>query len=136
MVTTPAEGFERLRAATADGRLDALCDRLGVELLVVFGSAARPPAGAPPNDLDVAVSLDDPGRLLELVDALLDLTDCDALDVAVLDRATPVLRARALTGVGLYERTPGLFAVSQMAALAEERDTKHLRDLDLRSLAS
>ena len=86
----------------AVGRLGAQCEGLGIQLLAVFGSAVRRgDHPVPPNDLDLAVSLDDPGRLLEVIDAFLELTECDDLDVAVLNRATPVLRARALCGLGL-----------------------------------
>lgn len=55
--------------------------------------------------------------------------------MAVIDGAAPVLRARALSGLGLYESEPGVFATEQMAALAEERDTAWLRRLDLETLA-
>ena len=56
------------------------------------------------------------------------------IDILVLDRADPVARARGLTGVGLFEAEPGLWATTQMAALAEARDTDHLRELDLAAL--
>jgi hypothetical protein len=75
-----------------------------------------------------------PNRLLELLDGLTALTDCDVIDVAVIDGANPVLRAEALVGLPLYEATPGDYAVTQMAALAERRDTAHLRRLDLDAL--
>lgn len=129
----PLEALDRLEAAAADGRIDALGERLGLRLLGVFGSAARrDPAAA---DLDVAVSFRGPRRLLHLVDALVQLTGFDRIDVAVLDGADPVLRARALVGIGLFEDRPGEWATSQMAALAEERDTAWLRELDRRALA-
>lgn len=38
-------------------------------------------------------------------------------------------------GIPLYERTAGRFAIEQMAALAERRDTEHLRPLDLALMA-
>jgi hypothetical protein len=59
----------------------------------------------------------------------------DRVDVAVLNEAGPTLRARALTGRGLYENERGAFAVAQMAALAEWRDTAWLRRLDLERMA-
>jgi len=134
----PVTGVERLLDAADDGRIDAMCERLGVRLLGVFGSAARAhrglPTAAPPRDLDVAVSFAGPPRLLDLVDALSALTGSDAVDVAVIDGADPVLRAEALVGLPLYEATDGHYAVTQMAALAERRDTAHLRRLDLDAL--
>lgn len=66
---------------------------------------------------------------------LIDLAGHDRLDVAVLNEAHPVLRAAGLTGIGLVERDRGAWATAQMAALAEWRDTKHLRQLDLKALA-
>ncbi|HSL56989.1 MAG TPA: hypothetical protein VK866_04030 [Acidimicrobiales bacterium] len=129
----PVEALDRLLEATADGRVDELGDRLGLRLLGVFGSAARRDPDA--ADLDVAVSFRGERHLLELIDALVQLTGFDRIDVAVLDAADPVLRARALVGMGLFEDRSGEWATSQMAALAEERDTAWLRELDRRALA-
>lgn len=125
--------LERLRAAADDGTLDAICRRRQVRVLGVFGSALTAPG---PGDLDLGVGfLAGERDLLGLLDDLTVLTGCDHLDLAVIDGADPVLRARALSGMGLYEHTPGAFAVEQMAALAEARDTAWLRRLDLDSLA-
>jgi predicted nucleotidyltransferase len=136
--TDPMEGLRRLRAAARSGEVDAVCGRLGVRLLGVFGSAARrlrDPQSPSPRDLDVAVSFDGPPRELELLAELARLTGCDAVDLAVLDGANPLLRAAAFVGIGLYEKAPGGWASAQMAALAEYRDTEHLRRLDLEALA-
>lgn len=122
-----------LLAATRDGRLDALCERSGVQVLGVFGSAGR--AGNEPHDLDIAVSFVGPPRTLELLDALTELTGCDDIDLMVLDEADPVARAEGLVGIPLFESDAGLYAISQMAALAERRDTEWLRRLDLEALA-
>lgn len=72
--------------------------------------------------------------LIGLYDDLTVLTGCELLDVAVLNGAPPTLRARALCGEGLYELEAGDYAVAQMAALAEYRDTAHLRRLELERL--
>lgn len=66
-------------------------------------------------------------------DALLRLRDA-ADDLLDLDRAGPVARSRGMTGQGLVETEPGAWATAQMAALAEERDTVHLRELELDAL--
>lgn len=70
-----------------------------------------------------------------MLDDLVRLTDHDGIDLAVIDDADPVLRARALSGIGLYEHEAGAFATEQMAAQAEERDTAWLRRMDLDELA-
>lgn len=142
------EALARLRAAAADGSLDALCERHLVRVLGVFGSALH---SAEAEDLDVGVGFLTSGRggetphhgqgraavgdLLGLLDDLIQLTAYDRLDVAVIDGASPVLRARALSGEGLYEHAAGGFATEQMAALAEERDTAWLRRLSLEAMA-
>jgi predicted nucleotidyltransferase len=134
----PLAALDRLLTAAERGEVDSLCERHGVQLLGVFGSAVRRRQGAEgpePHDLDVAVSFAGPARVLELLDDLVGLTDYDGIDLAVLDGANPVLRAEGLTGIGLYERTAGAWATAQMAALAERRDTAHLRRLDLEALA-
>jgi hypothetical protein len=124
--------LSRLRAAAADGTLDDICERHDVRILSAFGSALT---SAEPRDLDIGVGFVGPGgNVLALLDDLARLTGFDQLDVAVIDGADPVLRARALSGLGLYERAEGCFATEQMAALAEERDTAWLRQLDLETL--
>jgi predicted nucleotidyltransferase len=133
-VITAREAAQRLIEATRDGSLDELCLRRRVRLLALFGSAAR---GTPTatSDLDVAIEWIADGDVLGLLDALTTLTRFDRIDLAVLNGASPTLRARALSGLGLYESEPGAFAVAQMAALAEWRDTAWLRRLDLQRMS-
>lgn len=135
-------GLAVLRAAAGDGRLDALCDRLGIDLVSVFGSAVRSarPGDPEPADLDVAVRFGgSTGRdVLGVVNALSELAGVERVDVMDLARAGIVARSRAL-GPGalpLYERHRGDYARAQMAALTLEMDTEHLRRLDLQLLAS
>ncbi|HVL03962.1 MAG TPA: hypothetical protein VM386_05955 [Acidimicrobiales bacterium] len=124
-----------LVAAGADGRLEVLCRRHRVRVLGVFGSAARP-GPTDPDDVDVAVGfLQHDGPVVALLDALVDLVACDCIDLAVVDGAEPLLRARAFAGVGLYEHERGVWATEQMAALAEARDTAWLRRLGLEAPA-
>ncbi|MFP4512785.1 MAG: nucleotidyltransferase family protein [Acidimicrobiales bacterium] len=132
MTVTAKDALGRLERAAADGRLDELCRRFDVGVLGAFGSALDP--DAEPGDLDLAVSFDGQPRMLELIDALVDLTGFDGVDILDLDGASPVARARGVVGRGLFESEPGRWAITQMAALAEERDTAHLRALDLTAL--
>ena len=130
--------LDALIAAAASGDLDRIAERRGVLLLGVFGSTFRrwhDPAAPAPGDLDVAVSFAGPGDLVGLLDDLVRLTGYDAIDLMVLDGADPVARAEGFVGLGLYERDAGAWATGQMAALAERRDTAHLRRLDLDALA-
>lgn len=129
----PREALERLRTAADAGELDTICERYGVRLLGAFGSAVR--GDTTPADLDIAVSFLEAPDELGLLDALTELTRCDVIDLAVLDRASPVLRAEGMVGIPLYEHQPGVYAIEQMAALAERRDTEWLRRLDLDALA-
>ena len=128
------EAVDTLKAAAAAGRIDEICERLGVRLLGVFGSACRS-SGPEPGDVDIAVSFAGPRRDLDLIDALVQLTEFDAIDLAVVDLADPVLRGVAFVGIPLFEAVPGAYAVAQMAALAEQRDTAWLRRLDLETMA-
>lgn len=133
-MTSTGEAVERLLAAAESGELDAICHAAGVRLLGVFGSAARPTAGREPADLDVAVSFTGAPDVLALLDELIRLTGFDEIDLAVIDGASPLLRADAMVGRPLFEAEPGLYANTQMATLAEFRDTQWLRDLDLEAL--
>ena len=131
-MTTPSEGLVRLRTAAASGELDALCAQRSVRVLTVFGSTARDEPTA--RDLDVAV-ISEPGAPFDqvaLLNDLVDLTGVQAVDLAHLNRAGPVLRERALVGsVALFESAPGRFADAQTAAIGERIETDPMRRLDL-----
>ncbi len=135
-MSTPEQGLARLRVAAASGRLDALCARHGVRVLTVFGSAGSGESDA--RDLDVGI-LSEPGRAFDavaLVTDLVDLTEVDRVDLAHLNRASPVLRERALVGcVALYESGPGRYAAAQTAAIGERIETDAARRVDLELLA-
>jgi predicted nucleotidyltransferase len=133
-VTSAGEAVERLLAAAESGELDAICHSRGVRLLGVFGSAARPTHDREPSDLDIAVSFSGTPDTLALLDELVRITGFDKVDLAVIDGASPLLRAEAMVGRPLFEAEPGLYSTTQMAALAERRDTQWLRDLDLEAL--
>jgi predicted nucleotidyltransferase len=135
MGTDPRTGLRRLQAAEQDGRLEQLCQRHGVRVLTVFGSAAR--ADVEPRDLDVAVAFE-PHRsadVLALLDDLTQLTMSDDVDRLVLGRAGPVARERALVQcLPLYESEPTAYATAQIAAMGERMDTEWLRALDLETM--
>lgn len=105
-------------------------------MLTVFGSAARAQVAA--RDLDVAV-ISEPGADFDpaaLITDLIDLTGVQAVDLAHLNRAGPVLRERALVGsVALFESARGRYADAQTAAIGERIETDAMRRLDLDLLA-
>lgn len=118
------------------GALEPLCTQLGIELLVLFGSAARD--AADPADVDLAVRFrqDIPADLLGLLDALYELTGFEGYDVLDLARAGPVAQERALVGCRLlYQARAGLFARAQIGAIMERLDTDELRRVELALLA-
>lgn len=124
-----------LLAASTDGRLEEICTRHRVRVLGVFGSAARP-GPVEPGDVDIAVGFSERlGPVVALVNALTELVHCDDVDLAVLDGAEPLLRARAFRRRRSLRVRAGGMETEQMAALAEARDTAWLRELDLRALA-
>lgn len=135
-MNTPAVGLAQLVAAARSGELDELCTRHGLRVLTVFGSAGRGEPRA--RDLDVAV-ISEPGANLDvlgLVSDLVALSGVQELDLAVLNRASPVLRERALVGcVPLFESAPGHYANAQTAAIGERIETDPMRRLDLQLLA-
>ena len=137
---TPLEGLERLRGAAASGDLDRVCEQLGVAMLVVFGSATTPEAGRVPRDLDVAVRLRGAtsADIVDVTNALIDLTGTTDVDVMDLATAGVVARARALGPASepLYENAPGAVALAQMAALTHAMETAPMRRRDLELLAA
>lgn len=130
------ETTEDMRIAVDNGRLQSILEPLGVDLLGAFGSATHPDATREPNDLDLGARFTGKPFIVELIDALTQLTGYDRIDVAIVTGNHPVIDAEALCGIPLYEREPGGFAEAQIAALAHKRDTAFLRELDLNGLAS
>lgn len=134
-MSTPAQGLARLRVAAASGELDELCRRHKIEVLTVFGSAARAEPHARDLDVGVLAETGQPFDAGALVADLVDLTGVDRMDLAHLNRAGPVLRERALVGcVPLYESSEGAYAAAQTAAIAERIETDALRRMDLELL--
>lgn len=131
-----AAALERLTRAAEDGRLEAVCRRLDVVLLTVFGSAVRDPGSA--RDLDVAALFGHRAVMapLELVNALVDLTGTDDVDLLVLDDADPVARFNATSrGRPLYQDAPLRWGTTQMGYATMLFDTEHLRRVELERLA-
>ncbi|MEL4357167.1 MULTISPECIES: nucleotidyltransferase family protein [unclassified Luteococcus] len=133
-VTAPGDQLACLRADADSGVLAGLCERLGVGLLVVFGSVLVRPESA--EDLDVACAASDGSRLdrMRILEALEERYGV-GLDLMPLDQAGPVARYAALgPGELLYESEPGGFARAQMAAFGIYRDTQRMRDHQLEVL--
>ena len=139
MARTPADALALLRSSADDGSLSVLCERLGIELLVAHGSAVSATALSQPRDLDLAfrASTGRSADLVEIIDALIDLTHFDGIDVMDLRSAGDVAKARALgpQAVLLYETAPSTFTLAQIAALTTEMETRHMRHRDLELMA-
>lgn len=105
---------------------------LGCRLVVLFGSAAR---GVAPEDVDIGVLGDALVDTLEATNRFIRELGVQAVDVADLRRADPLLlMLAARDGVPLYERSPGEFA--RFASLAARRyaDTRKFRDAERHEL--
>ena len=130
------DSLSALRADVAAGSLEALCAHLGIDLLVLFGSARVSPATAGDIDLAYAFEHGARGDDLAVVNALQERYPGDHLDLMPLNRADPVAALAALIeGDVLVERTPDAFAERQLLALGLFRDTQRLRDLALAAMA-
>ncbi|WP_146211322.1 nucleotidyltransferase domain-containing protein [Quadrisphaera granulorum] len=131
------EALERLVVAADDGRLDALARRHGLALVTVFGSAVRDASTA--RDLDVAVLFARPatGAELLVLEALVELSGTESVDLMVLDRAEPAARFNGLAGaLPLWQDGPGRWGATQMAAASEVFDTEWLRRAALERMAA
>lgn len=127
--------LRRLLDAHRQGLLDPILHVHGIRLLVVTGRVLD--ADATPADLDLAVDHDGTLDVLAAMEALYRLTGYEHLDILDLPRAGIVARGEALGhGRLVYEDTPGLFAESQVVALAMMWDTRWLRDIELEQLVT
>lgn len=113
----------------------ALCARVDVDLLVLFGSSRRRPETAGDVDLAYSFRRGVRGDDLAVVNALGEEYG-DDLDLMPLDRAGAVARYAALgEGEVMVELTAEKFANSQMVAFGEFCDTAHWRAAELEMLA-
>lgn len=131
------EAAADLVLAAEDGRLTRLCEQIGLDLVVLFGSAAGDDDD--PADLDIAVL----SRNREALDrvrtttAFIDLLHIDEVDLLDLARAGVMIRARALgDGVPLYETTDGLYAREQLRSVPLAMELGWLTALELELLAA
>ena len=124
---------ELLARIKADPGLEEFCARLGVELLVLFGSALNDPEGA--DDVDLAYLAAKDVSQLDVADAFLERFG-DGVDLMDLRLANPIARWEALgPGRILAEQTPGTFAKQQMTAYGEWNDTREFRELALQVMS-
>lgn len=129
--------LDRLVRAADDGRLGIVCAAHDVRLTSVFGSALRDVGRA--RDLDIAVLFGQRETLapLRVLECLVALSGTEAIDLMVLDDASPTARFNGLVGaLPLYEDEPGLWARTQMAAAGEFFDTAWMREAELARMAS
>ena len=116
--------IERLRLAG-----QRLGPEIGARLIVLFGSAARDRAA--PGDLDVGIRCDGPLDAVGATNRLIQLLGVQAIDVADLRRAEPLLLALAARdGIPLYEAEPGAFAAFASLAARRFADTRKFRDAE------
>jgi predicted nucleotidyltransferase len=130
---------ERARVPAPDAaaleRLRGALDRDGVVAAMLIGSQARGNAG-PLSDIDVGIwhepGLDPSTRLslhLALASAAARALGTDEVDVVMLNRASPLLRHRAIRDARrLVERDPKARVRFEAKALLDYLDTKPLRD--------
>lgn len=131
-MVTVADALHELHRHVASGQLADVCERLGIQLLVLHGSARSRPDTARDIDLAYAAAPDAAPDHIDVVEALADLVPGDHLDVMPLGRADPVATYAALgRGEALFEAQPGLLAERRIRAFGEYRDTQKFRDLAL-----
>jgi predicted nucleotidyltransferase len=121
--------------------LHRIFSRHGVILAYLFGSQAEGKAG-PLSDVDIAVLLGPQvpqerwsAVQIDLINDLIGLFHRDDVDVALLNRATPVLAQEVVrSGQVIYEAEPGTRVDFQVATLRRYVDTEPLRRLQNRRL--
>jgi predicted nucleotidyltransferase len=135
---TSATETTALLEAVVTGDLEALPEiarRHGLLLIAVFGSTAKRRRHAR-SDLDLAVLFDRPmpdetwaGELAAVEASLEDaLRPTGELDVAVLNRASPVLlKEVADHGAALYEDSPYRWTLFRISAYRRFEDTEKYR---------
>jgi len=108
-------------------RLAPLFDHAGLQLILLFGSAATGKLHRR-SDIDIAFLFDKTVDILELTNKVIRLLRTDNVDVIDLRHASPVLTfVAAKNGKLLYESSPGLFHEFYSLAFRRYVDTGKLR---------
>jgi len=116
------------------------CRQRGIKLAVLFGSRAQGKAG-PDSDWDIALLLEKrflPGQVREwgkmkrtLVRDLCSFLETSKVDLALLNRASPLLRYQvARTGYPLYQKNRGNFAEFVSLALRQHEDARRFYEAE------
>ena len=123
----PSVSRDALRAAAA-----TVAAAHGLDLVVLFGSAARPDPGRAPEDLDLAVRA--PAGCVDAVavtNAFVAALGTQAVDLADLRTAPPLLQALvARDGAVLHEGAPGAFAAFRSLAVRRFWDARKFREAE------
>ena len=113
-------------------KLVEICQRFGINLVVLFGSRAKG-WDRPGSDYDIAVWFEDcpdePDLRLETTiwEAFAELLGTDKLDLIVLNRADGALSFEvAYYGVPLYEAFPFAFQKFQLLAVKRYQDMRRI----------
>ncbi len=119
---------------SAPAALAAVAERLGLRLVVRYGSRADgavPPPGEE-SDLDLAVLASPEHRIWphEAADALADVFPDLSLDVAILNSADPLFLAEIFRRCDLLYGDPLLFAEWQAYAYRSFHDSADLRETE------
>jgi predicted nucleotidyltransferase len=110
------------------GKLASLFEEEGLQLVLLFGSAAARTVHRK-SDIDLGFLFERPVDLLALTNRVIRLLHTDRVDVVDLKRAGPLLNfSVAKKNRLLYERTSGVY--NEFCSLAFRRyvDSKKLRD--------
>ena len=118
------------RICLAAQRLGA---EIGARLILLFGSAARGRTG--PADLDIGILSDGPLDAVSATNRLIEALGVQAIDVADLRRADPLLLALAARdGIPVYEGAPGAYATFASLAARRFADTRKFREAERREI--
>lgn len=125
----PCNGAHTLPPYDPD-RLAVACRRLGVRMLVVFGSRVTGrPLPTPESDLDLAVLGGQPD-LPACLDELGKVFPRHELDIVHLGRADPLLRQEIMRSARLLYGDPDLFCEYKAYAYRDYIDSADLRRLE------
>lgn len=132
-----------IRLNGLDGVTPEFCRSFGIRLLYLFGSHSRG-EDLPTSDVDFAVHFqptvpDSQKSQLqeEVISSLMGLLGRNDVGVAILDRASALLKHRVVTeGILLFEAEPAAHAALLVKTLWEYDDTRSLRQATRSALNS
>ncbi len=116
-------------------KLQELCEKFGLSLVILFGSNAKKKGIKPESDVDIGIQVKDKDTIvkkdLALLSAFTEAFEHNKIDLTYLNYADPLLLYEIVKdGILIYQDKKGRFAEFKIKALKRHFDAKKFYELE------